>query len=305
MVKHQRRAHQQGGADLEDADEDDTSDSDTGESPTTPGMISPGWTENLYTQCHATMTDYQPSHRAQPVPETTHQYGSYMPLEESRTHRQSSSQSPVEGLNQRPPPYQHYTEAIIGRPIEAKQQPLYLPERNNPGIATMNVNANTDHPPYMPANRLLPYNSQSIQRTGSPASYSSGSIQTPPPQEVYYAHPPAQKSAFNPHYPGEQGQQYSGVQYQQSQYQPMMQQQPPMRLVPQDNMSHQNSISPIQQHSYQQHFAQQHQPQEQLFSQNSTPYQQAVQVAGGSYPSVNNFHQAEAFGEAPAATTYQ
>lgn len=256
--------------------------------------MSPGWTQDLYTLGHATISDYQPSHRRQPISETTHQYGSYIPSEDARNQRQSSSQSPVQGQHQgQRTPYQHYSEAIIGRPIAVKHQPLYLPERNNPGVATMNINATAEQPTYMPANRLLPQYSQSLQRTGSPSSYSSASVPTPPPQEMYY-HPSAQKSAFHPQYQPGQGQQFSDVPYQPSQFQPMMQTQPPMRLVPVtegDMGGHSNGISTIQQQApYQQHFQQ-----EQIYPETGTPYQQGVQVIGASYPPVNNYQQVETF----------
>ncbi len=216
MVKHQRRSHQQGGGDLDDADEDDTSDSESADSPSTASHVSHGFHPlDLYTSSHAKI----PSLGFQPTSENGQHFPSYAQAVEPR---QQPDNFPAQAMNSHLDFTRHPEDGAM-RHTEIRQ-PLYLPEQSNPGISTMNLNANMSQHSYMARTipeRQLTYGGRPVQKYDSPASYSSQSIPTPPPQEIYHTPPLPQKQQLQHQYPSD-SERFVPAQYQHH-YEPPMQ----------------------------------------------------------------------------------
>ncbi|QSZ29422.1 hypothetical protein DSL72_003936 [Monilinia vaccinii-corymbosi] len=175
MVKHQRRSHQRG-IHSSELDDGDTSDSDSGESPTTPQNHSnqiqwpqhlavPGLTQgNQMPRAHS-FADYG-----------QHQQMDGFPMSQGLSHRSSLSAA---GQAYGSIPDQHHQ--IMQRQPDIQTAAYYVPEQNNPCVATMNTNAapiQTFHIPRHPQELLQ----------SSPGSYSSHSRASPVCQEPYYTH---------------------------------------------------------------------------------------------------------------------
>jgi hypothetical protein len=275
MVKHQRRSHQRGaGIHSSELDDGDTSDSDAGESPSTPRLLTQAhWPQDLNPSFnHGAIQHHQVIHRSQSFAEFGHQNHSYVATD-VYGHRHSLPHSPRQYQHR---PLDQHQQNIIQRQPTIHQHPYYVPEQNNPGVATMTINPNIQIHTYMPRpmpDRQLSYVSQAMPGSveGSPDRYSSASAATPPPQELYYAHQPVQKFEY-------QGQhqspieQVTVVQYQHAQ--------PPMIHAPQQSLANPAPVVPQIHHQYQQQS-----PQEQWFA--NAPYQEPVEVISAINPYTN------------------
>ena len=270
MVKHQRRSHQRGGgvnsSELEDGD---TSDSDMGESPSTPQLVTQAhWPQDLNTVItHNTVQNHQVIQRSQSFAEFGHQNHGYV-ASDIYPHRHSLSESPQHYQHRSLSLHdqRHAQESIERQPI-IHQHPYYVPEQNNPGVATMNTNPNLHIQTYMARpmpERQIQFNSQAIQGSvdSSPDNYSAISARTPPPPELYYAHQPLQKFEY-PVHTQSPIEQVTVVQYQQ--------QHAPMAHTPPQAIPNPSPVAP-QAHQQFQHEA----PQEQWYAQ--VPFQEPAEV---------------------------
>ncbi|CZT04178.1 hypothetical protein WAI453_009613 [Rhynchosporium graminicola] len=273
MVKHQRRSHQRGihSSELEDGD---TSDSDSGESPSTPqhsGTMH--WPQNLHVPQQAIPHGHH-MHRAHSFTDFGHQQvDAYSMPQNYGGHRQNLAgpQQHYNGPIQEDP---HHPQAIMHRaPSLPAHASYYVPEQNNPGVATLNTNSAPIQ------NYQIP---RQVERQdvleSSPSSYSSASRASPVSQESFYTHHPAAQAAtyaLHNSSPTEQ-QQQPMVHYQQH--------------MPQHLTQHHNLPAPI---SHTQSHDQYHpaQPQEGQWYDNPAAYQPPIEVVSHipSYPQVHLF----------------
>lgn len=266
MVKHQRRSHQRGGgthsSELEDGD---TSDSDMGESPSTPRLLTQAhWPHDLSSSInHDTLIHHQAIQRSHSFAEFGHQNHGYV-VSDGYPPRQSLSQSP-QHYQHRPLHDHHHAQEILQRQPVILQHPYYVPEQNNPGVATMNTNPSIHIQAYMARpmpERQISYTTQPIPDDNSD-NYSSVSTRTPPPPDLYYEHQPVQKYDYPVH--NQQPIEHTVIQYQQHAQGPMV------HVLPQPIPNHPSPAIPQTHQQYQQQS-----PQEQWFS--NAPYQEPVAV---------------------------
>ncbi|KAG6010868.1 hypothetical protein E4U21_002536 [Claviceps maximensis] len=197
MVKHQRRSHQRG-LNPNDILDDCTSESDMGESPLTPDHTTMTWSmSGPGPMAHSSMAQSQPMHRAatfsdfgpQMTPfgmghQMVQQHG--VPTEVQDFHRQE--------------PNMHMMQQTPGIP----QQPYYVVDQNNPGIATMNTSLPA--PPYhMPRQHVdrsieVAYNAGSMPPlSNSPTSFSSMSGHSPTSFSPMSGHSPTMPDGLYTH----------------------------------------------------------------------------------------------------------
>jgi hypothetical protein len=210
MVKHQRRSHQPGihSSELED---EDSSDSDDGESPPTPRPSSQiQWPTNMVTSSRSVMPPRHIVHRAHSFGDFGQQQLDEFSLPQAYNHRHSVSGG-ASTYNPSIPEHGHQNTLIMARaPSLPPHSSYYVPEQNNPGVATLNTS--------LP--RLQTYHLPRHQRSqemlqSSPSSYSPGSRASPiVEEEAYYPHRPAQVATYALHSSPIEDQQ-STVQFQQ------------------------------------------------------------------------------------------
>ncbi|KFZ01849.1 hypothetical protein V500_00591, partial [Pseudogymnoascus sp. VKM F-4518 (FW-2643)] len=120
---------------------------------------------------------------------------------------------------------QRQAQEMFQRQPIIHQHSYYVPEQNNPGVATMNTNHNLHTQTYITRpipERQMPYNSQGSVDS-SPDNYSAISARTPPPPELYYA-------LEYPHHTQSPIEQVTVVQYQQQQQHAPMAHAPPQAI---------------------------------------------------------------------------
>lgn len=224
MVKHQRRSHQHG-IHSSELDDGETSDSDSGESPPTPRHSSQiQWSQTVSIPPHPVMPHGHQMHRAHSFANFGQQLDGF-PAQPSYVHRHSLSGG-AHHFNQSIPEHGHQNQIMHRAPSLPTHSSYYVPEQNNPGVATMNT---TPHPIQMydvPRHQ----HSQEIIHS-SPSTYSSAS-RASPVQESYYTHQPAQAATYALHTSSPVEQQ-AMAQYQQQLPDHLSQSQPLTTPVPQ------------------------------------------------------------------------
>lgn len=202
MVKHQRKTHQRG---IHSSELDgETSDSDEGESPGTPQHSGQQWAQNYPgANQHQQLHHVTAMHRAHSFADFGQQQQFLAPPPYG--HRHSVSGGPQD-YNSAPTVQSH---GLVLRAPVSQQHSYYIPEQNNPGVATMNTNPmSTYHVqrpqperhhsvhevPFQQGHQVaqMPVLTESIQ--SSPSSYSSVSGRSAS-QELYYAHQPSAQAA--------------------------------------------------------------------------------------------------------------
>lgn len=220
MVKHQRRSHQRG---MHSSEVDDSmSETGSEDSPTTPkSHAAMPWSTH-----HVPMLDHH-GHQLQQRAASFADFGQHMNnygLQQQYSHRHSLSSGGAAEY-QGPPhnqvslhshdhaqqqPQQHPSVQMLQRTASLPHHSYFVPDQNNPGVATMNTNphaaAQHSHYHQMPrqgVERLpleIPYTTaqgltSSIQN--SPSSFSAGSGRSPSAQDGFYTHapPPPQAAA--------------------------------------------------------------------------------------------------------------
>ncbi|KAK2593371.1 hypothetical protein QQS21_008946 [Conoideocrella luteorostrata] len=185
MVKHQRRSHQRG-LHPNDMLDDCTSESDMGESPTTPSQTTMSWPMQG-AMTHPAMAHGHPMHRAASFADFGHQMSPYA-MGHQMAQRHSVPAEVQEYHNQGP------NMQMVHRTQAMSQQPYYVIDQNNPGIATMNTNvpAAAYHIPRQHVERAtldMSYNTGNMPSlSSSPASFSPSSGQSPAIQDGIYTH---------------------------------------------------------------------------------------------------------------------
>lgn len=183
MVKHQRRSHHRG-LHPNDILDDCTSESDMGESPPTPDHKMMSW--SMPGPCpiaHPAMAHGRPMHRAASFADFGHQMTPFqiaqrqsVPTEVHEFHRHDSNMR------------------MIQRTASMPQQPYYVVDQNNPGIATMNTTVSAAY--HIPRQHVegpieVAYNTGSMPSlSNSPASFSPASGHSPTMQNGLYTHQP-------------------------------------------------------------------------------------------------------------------
>jgi hypothetical protein len=193
MVKHQRRSHQRG-IHSSELDDGDTSDSDSGESPSTPQH--PGqmqWPQTLNVSSHVMPHGHQ-IHRAHSFADFGQHIDSF-PVQYGHRHTLSGGahnfHHPIQEQHAPPPHMMHRAPSL---PAHSS---YYVPEQNNPGVATLNTNP-TPIQTYQIPRQSMERHSQEIMQS-SPSAYSSASRGSPVSQDSYYTHHPAQAATYALH----------------------------------------------------------------------------------------------------------
>lgn len=203
MVKHQRRSHQRGIHSME-LDDGETSDSDSADSPTTPQHSGQEhWPQN-YAMLSGVSSLHQNHslHRASSFADFGQQPMQGYGMHQGFVHRHSVAggipeYSPSPVLHAQTP--QHLLQQSFS------QRSYYVPEQNNPGVATLNTNAalgihnyqitrpqmpdrhhSVHEIPFTSSSQQLPMMTESIQ--SSPGSFSSASGRSTTSQDLYYTH---------------------------------------------------------------------------------------------------------------------
>jgi hypothetical protein len=240
MVKHQRRSHQRG-IHSSELDDGETSDSDSGESPSTPQNSSQmQWPPTMSIPTHSVMSHGHQMHRAHSFADFGHQQIDGFPVQQNYGHRHSLSGG-TRHYNQSIPEHGLPNPMMARAPSLPPHSSYYVPDQNNPGVATLNTNPtpiqNYHLPRHQPSQEIL---------HSSPSTYSSGSRASPVSQDPYYTHQPTQNAtyALQSQSPVEQ---QPMVQYQPQLSHQINQQQPMPTHVPQ--VSHvQGQYQPSPQH---------------------------------------------------------
>jgi hypothetical protein len=219
MVKHQRRSHQRG-VHSSELDDGETSESDSGESPSTPqhsGQMQ--WPQSVPASAHVLANGHH-MHRAHSFADFGHHQIDGYPMQQGYGHRHSLSGG-AQNFNGTisehglPNPMMHRAPSL---PAHSS---YYVPEQNNPGVATLNTNPTPIQTYQIP--RQL--DRQEIIQS-SPSSYSSASRASPVSQEPFYAHhPAAQAATYALHNSSPIEQQQPMIQYRQQLPQHLAQQQ--------------------------------------------------------------------------------
>lgn len=260
MVKHQRRSHQRG-LHSSELDGDETSDSDSGESPSTPSSHMQ-WPHNLV---GGQIPHSHQIHRAHSFADFGQQQLEPFHLQGQYGHRHSLSGGPHYPTQSIP---EHGHPMMHRAPSLQAHASYYVPEQNNPGVATLNTNPGPIQT-YIPRHQIDRHPQEFAQ--SSPSSYSSHSRASPVSQEGFYTHHPAQAAtyALQTQSPVEQ---QPIVHYQQQQQQQMPQHIP------------QHIPAPVSQHVQEQY----HTPTESHGQwYDHTAYQAPVEVISHSLPSYN------------------
>jgi len=181
MVKHQRRSHQRGIHSLE-LDDGETSDSDSGTSPSTPqqsGQVQ--WPQSMAVLTRSTGQQRPHMQRAHSFADFGQQQMDGYPIQQNYNHRHSLSGGTQTFSNQSIPEEPHQNPLMQRAPNLPLNASYYVPEQNNPGVATLNTN-----PPSLQTYHI-PRHQEILE--SSPSSYSSVSRASPVSQEPYYGHP--------------------------------------------------------------------------------------------------------------------
>ncbi|KAI0143051.1 hypothetical protein GGR57DRAFT_495432 [Xylariaceae sp. FL1272] len=199
MVKHQRRSHQRG-MHLSDLD-DFSSESDGGESPSTPGHPGMSWTPPAHLAQDLDGHALQRAASFSGFGQYVEGYGIAMPF----GHRPSIASTGGQHEYHRTPLPEQTGVHILQRTIGMPQQPYYVTEQSNPGIATMNTHQIQSYqaPRQQPDRPLLdlPYTTASMSepiQSSPPNSFSPTTVHTPPANDSYFQHHTAQNSSYGP-----------------------------------------------------------------------------------------------------------
>lgn len=190
MVKHQRRSHQRGihSVEMEDGD---TSESESGDSPSTPRHPSLHWPQGLHAGRPAISRAQSYSDFSNHLDYSSAAYNQRHSV--SGTAQDYRSTNIIEAQYEAPPALQR----VETTPHNA----FYVPDQNNPGVATMNVSSLASVPRYqIPVNvqeRQASYPVQALPASvhTSPALYPT-QVRNAVPAEIYYTHqqpPPVQQ----------------------------------------------------------------------------------------------------------------
>src|SRR4051812_36554580 len=168
MDKHQRRSHQRG-IHSSELDDGETSDSDSGESPSTPQHSSQmQWPQTISVPVQSVMPHGHQMHRAHSFADFgQHQIDGFS--QQNFGHRHSLSGG-AQNYNPSIPEHGHPNPMIHRAPSLPAHSSYYVPEQNNPGVATLNTN-----PPPIQTYHIPRHQHSQEMLQSSPSSYSSAS----------------------------------------------------------------------------------------------------------------------------------
>lgn len=233
MVKHQRRSHQRG-IHSSELDDGETSESDSGESPSTPQNTSQTqWPQNVTIPTHPVMPHGHHMHRAHSFADFGHHQMDGFQVQNTYGHRHSVSGGAH--IYQTTIPEHGQANPMMHRaPSLPAHSSYYVPEQNNPGVATLNTNPTPIQTYQLPRQQIERASHEALQ--SSPSSYSSASRASPISGEPFYTHQPPQTATYALHNASPVEQQ-SMMQYQQQlpQHLPQQQSQPMPPTVPQSS----------------------------------------------------------------------
>lgn len=232
MVKHQRRSHQRG-IHSSELDDGDTSDSE-GESPATPQQSRQlHWPPNTVVSSRSAMPIRHQIHRAHSFADFGQQHLDGYPISQAYGHRHSLSGSHA-AFNS---PIPEHNPLITRAPSLPAHSSYYVPEQNNPGVATLSTN-----PPPLQTYHVPRHQHSQEMLQSSPSSYSPVSRASPIPSEPYYG----QTAAAYPLRGSPSAEQQPAVQFQQ--LAPHIAQQQYPSTSPQDGQWYENVAyqSPIE-----------------------------------------------------------
>ncbi|TVY40818.1 Zinc finger protein [Lachnellula subtilissima] len=226
MVKHQRRSHQRG-IHSSELDDGESSESDSGDSPSTPQHSGPmHWPQSVAAPSQSVVPQAHHMLRAHSMAEygNHHQIDGY-PMQQQYGHRHSVSGGPAQQSFNAPIPEQHrHSNPMNHRaPSLPAHSSYYVPEQNNPGVATLNTNPPPIQTYQIPRHQMEGPVHEMIQ--SSPSSYSSASRASPVSQDPYCTHNPVQTATYSLNHASPTEPQQSLIQYHQVQ-QHLRQQQP-------------------------------------------------------------------------------
>jgi hypothetical protein len=189
MVKHQRRSHQRG-AHLSELDDGETSDSETGDSPSTPQTAAQmPWPQTVQLP-HSVAPGGPQMHRARSFADFSHhQQFEGLPNQHVYGHRHSVSGQHFGPIPEQAHQHPHPQPMMQRAPSLPANASYYVPEQNNPGVATLTPIQTFQLPRQMERPETVTVHS-------SPSSYSSASRASPVSQEPYYTHHPAQQATY-------------------------------------------------------------------------------------------------------------
>lgn len=190
MVKHQRRSHQRG-IHCSELDDGDTSDSDSGESPPTPQQSRQlQWPPNIMVPTRSVMPSRHHIHRAHSFADFGQQQLDGYSISQTYGHRHSLSGG-APGYNSPIPEHSQHNPLIVRAPSLPAHSSYYVPEQNNPGVATLNTNPTPIQTYHIPRHQ----HSQEMLQS-SPSSYSPVSRASPISGEPYYSQRTAQVTTY-------------------------------------------------------------------------------------------------------------
>jgi hypothetical protein len=238
MVKHQRRSHQRG-VHSSELDDGETSESDSGDSPSTPQHSGPmHWPQSVGVPNHSVMPQAHHMHRAHSFADFGQHQIDGFPMQQQYAHRHSLSggaQSFNVSIQEQ---HAHPNQMMHRAPSLPAHSSYYVPEQNNPGVATLNTNPPPIQTYQIPRQQMEGQAHEILQ--SSPSSYSSASRASPVSQDPYYTHHPVQSTTYALHNSSPIEQQQPMIQYQQIPQQHLAQQQaqPMPAPVPQPRQVH-------------------------------------------------------------------
>jgi hypothetical protein len=189
-------------------------------------------------------------HRAHSFADFGHQQIDGYPMQPSYGHRHSLSGNTQSYHPQTIHEQPHPIPIMHRAPSLPAHSSYYVPEQNNPGVATLNTNPPPIQTYQIPRQTMEGQPHEIIQ--SSPSSYSSASRASPVSQEPYYTHHSTQAATYALHNssPIEQQQQQQQQQQPMIHYQLPPQQMPPQQAQqqPQPMPAHPQPVAHVQEH---------------------------------------------------------
>lgn len=190
MVKHQRRSHQGGGGGGDDMEDGETSDSNGERTPSTPALTPAGWPQDLYTQSHATIPSLAQANRPEAV-EHRQYCEKFLASDDGHPRKIARTPLAAQYANHQLSSQQHQSTQPSSLPsIPAWQHSAYMMEQSQQFGSVSQEDSSEQHnyaATRTMSERQHQYGTthQLNQRFGSPASFSSASVPTPPSEQLY------------------------------------------------------------------------------------------------------------------------
>lgn len=169
--------------------DEDTSDSNGEQTPSTPALMPPGWPLDLYTTSHAQIPSVAQVNRPDAV-ETRHHSENFLASDDGHPRKIARPLATQYAGRQLPLHQQQTTQASLPS-IQPWQHSGYPPQHSQQfGNTGQDEQSGQQQQPFVgrtmsDSQHQYVSGPQITQRLGSPASFSSASVPTPPPQQLY------------------------------------------------------------------------------------------------------------------------